>query len=147
MNELIEWLRKEANRNSQMQGEKKADGTKEHTCNRRRTFRHRAHQLNEAAVGLERLSTLESIEKGTAQSLLDALKKLETVSTEGAVKDEVLRRIYNQCEIEAVADRNSAFKYIGEIAIAAVSSRQATPCNQDVESKARACSDKGESGE
>ena len=55
MNELIEWLHKEANRNSQMQGEKKTDGSKAHSCNRRRTFRHRAHQLRQTADVLERL--------------------------------------------------------------------------------------------
>ncbi len=52
MNELITWLRKEANRNSQIQGEKKADGSKAHSCNRRRTFRHRAHQLGQTADAL-----------------------------------------------------------------------------------------------
>ena len=36
----------------------------------------------EAADEIDRLSTIESIEKGTAKALLDALKEVETLSTE-----------------------------------------------------------------
>jgi hypothetical protein len=50
-NELIEWCRKEAARNGQMQGDKP-----NHSARRRNTFRHRNHML--LAVG-DRLAELE----------------------------------------------------------------------------------------
>ena len=71
MSELIKWLRKEANRNSRMQGEKREDGSKLHTCSRRKTFRHRAFQLNQAATELE-----------TAQQRIKELEEGELCSCE-----------------------------------------------------------------
>ena len=53
--EQIEWLHKESRRNSRMQGEKRDDGSKLHSCNRRRTLRGRAYQQKQAADSLESL--------------------------------------------------------------------------------------------
>ena len=51
MSELIEWLNKEANRNSQLQG------NKAHTSRRRSAFRHRAKMQRKAADEIERLES------------------------------------------------------------------------------------------
>ena len=54
MNELVQYLREEAARNAQLQGDK------EHQTNRRRkTFRYRNHMLTKCADELEALGNLQ----------------------------------------------------------------------------------------
>ena len=62
--ELIEWCRKESNRNAQMQGDKI------HTARRRKTFRYRNHMLAAVANNLE----LETARK--AEAAIKAISEL-----------------------------------------------------------------------
>ena len=78
MSELTEWLRQEAQRNSQLQGDKA------HTSRRRSNFRHRAHRLNQAADALETAYTEVSNLKLANEEAAEALRELQARSDANA---------------------------------------------------------------
>ena len=72
--ELIEWCRKEAARQGQMQGDKENQ-----TARRRKTFRYRNHMLR--AVG-DRFTELEAAYAHTVEDCEDLVRVLDAVKLE-----------------------------------------------------------------